>query len=40
VLEDVRPNGALTSVTVTGFENETGTTANWNAAAYAICANP
>jgi hypothetical protein len=33
VLEDVRPNGALTSVTVTGFENETGTTANRNVAA-------
>jgi len=40
VLDDVRPNGALTSVTVTGFEDETGLGSEWTLIAQAICANP
>jgi hypothetical protein len=39
-LDDVRPNAALTSTTVTGVEDETGTTAQWILTAHAICANP
>jgi hypothetical protein len=40
VLDDVRPNAALTSATVTGLEDETGTTAQWFLRAHAICASP
>jgi hypothetical protein len=39
VLDDVRPNPLLTSVTVTGLEDETGVAGNWFPRAYAICAN-
>ena len=34
------PNAALTSVTATGFEDETGTTADWSVHAQALCASP
>ena len=37
VLDDVRPNPALTTVTVTGAENETGFHSDWFLRAYAIC---
>jgi hypothetical protein len=40
VLDDVRPDAALTRVTVTAFEDENGTASNWTVAANAICANP
>jgi hypothetical protein len=40
VLGAVEPNAALTSVTVTGLEDETGRAANWSLRSYAICANP
>jgi hypothetical protein len=39
-LDDVRPNAALTSTTVTAFEDETGLATNWNLIAFSICANP
>jgi hypothetical protein len=39
VLDDVRPNALLTSVTVTALEDETGTTSTWFPVAHAICAN-
>jgi hypothetical protein len=39
-LDDLRPNPALTSVTVQGVEDETGTAESWSVTAYAICANP
>jgi hypothetical protein len=39
VLDDVRPNAALTSVTANAHEDETGNTANWSVTAYAVCAN-
>lgn len=40
LLDDIRPNVALTSVTVTAIEGEAGIASNWNVTAYAICANP
>jgi hypothetical protein len=40
MLDDVRPSAALTSNTVTGVEDETGTTTDWLLTAHAICANP
>jgi hypothetical protein len=40
VLDDVRPNGLLTTNTVTAFEDENGFSAEWFPRAYAICANP
>jgi hypothetical protein len=40
ILDDLRPNAALTSVTVNGVEDETGNPANWSLTAYAVCANP
>jgi hypothetical protein len=39
VLANVRPNPALTSVTVRAFEDETGNPLNWSVTAYAVCAN-
>jgi hypothetical protein len=39
ILDDLRPNAALTSVTVNGLEDETGNPANWSLTAYAVCAN-
>jgi hypothetical protein len=38
-LEDIRPNAALTSVSVNAHEDETGNPANWGVTAYAVCAN-
>jgi hypothetical protein len=40
VIDDLRPNAALKNVTVTGIEDQTGYSGNWQATAYAICANP
>ena len=40
VLDDLRPNAGLTSVTVTGFEDETGYQSDWYVEATAICATP
>jgi hypothetical protein len=40
VLDDVRPNAALTSTTVTGLEDESGFAGDWTLLAVAICANP
>ena len=34
------PDPALTNVTVTAFEDETGFAGNWNATAWAICSHP
>jgi hypothetical protein len=39
VLDDMTPNTGLTSVTVTGREDQDGTADDWRARAYAICAN-
>jgi len=38
LIEDIRPNEALTSLTVKAVEDETGTTATWFVQAVAICA--
>jgi hypothetical protein len=40
LLDDLRPNAALTTVTVTGFEDENGFVGDWFLRAHAICANP
>jgi len=40
LLDDIRPNGTLTAVTVNAHEDETGNPANWSVTAYAICASP
>jgi hypothetical protein len=40
VLDDVRPNAALTNATVTAFEDEDGLASDWSLTARAICANP
>jgi hypothetical protein len=39
VLDDLRPNPLLTTVTVTGLEDETGHAGDWFLWGYAICAN-
>jgi hypothetical protein len=39
LLDDLRPNAALTSVTVTGLEAGDGWSSDWTASAYAICIN-
>jgi hypothetical protein len=39
VMDDLRPNALLTSVTLTGLEDETGYASDWLLVAYAICAN-
>jgi hypothetical protein len=39
VIDDLRPNALLTSVTVTGLEDQTGTQFDWAPRAHAICAN-
>jgi hypothetical protein len=39
-LDDLTPDDELTSVTVTGQEDEDGTDVVWDAKAYAICADP
>jgi hypothetical protein len=38
VLDDVRPNAALTSVTATGYEEEIGDPLDWQVQAIAVCA--
>ena len=40
LMDDLRPNAALTAVTVNGLEDETGNAANWSLTAYAVCADP
>jgi hypothetical protein len=40
ILDDLRPNAALTSVTANALEDETGNPINWSLTAYAVCANP
>jgi hypothetical protein len=40
VIDDITPNAALTSVTVTGYEDVDGFAGNWTVIAYAVCANP
>jgi len=40
LVDDVRPNADLQSVTVNALEDETGTTADWTVTALAICAYP
>lgn len=40
LLDDIRPNGGLTSVTVNALEDETGNSTNWSVTAYAVCAQP
>jgi hypothetical protein len=40
MFDDIRPSAALTSTTVTGVEDDTGTTSQWILSAHAICANP
>jgi hypothetical protein len=40
ILDDLRPNAALTSVTANGMEDETGNPAPWSITAYAVCADP
>jgi hypothetical protein len=38
LLDDLTPDQALTGVTVTGFEDQDGTAADWRVHAYAVCA--
>ena len=40
VMDEISPGSTLTSVRVTGYEDDTGAAANWSVTAYAICANP
>ena len=40
LIQAIRPNATLTSVTVAAREDEDGTAANWYVAAYATCAPP
>ena len=40
LIEDIRPNAALTSLTVKAVEDETGTAATWFVQAFAICGQP
>ena len=37
MLDDIRPNDALTNVVVTGIEADEGYAPNWTATAYGIC---
>jgi hypothetical protein len=39
-IEDIKPNAALTSVTVLAREHEGGTAETWGVRAYAMCADP
>lgn len=39
MLDDVRPSSDLQTVTVRGFEDQTGYSGNWSGTAYAVCAN-
>ena len=40
LIDDVRPNADLQSVTVNALEDETGNATNWSVTAYAVCALP
>lgn len=40
VIDDLIPNSALTSVAVTGAEDDDGASGTWLVTSYAICANP
>lgn len=40
VIDDLRPDAALTSVTASGIEDATSYAGDWRVSAYAICANP
>jgi len=40
VIDEVRPNSALQSVLVTGYEDDDGYAGNWSVRAYAVCAFP
>ncbi|WP_326554408.1 hypothetical protein [Micromonospora sp. NBC_01813] len=40
VIDDLRPGTTLTSVSVTGYEDEAGFAGNWTLWAYGVCANP
>jgi hypothetical protein len=40
LLDDMRPSADLTTVTVNGLEDETGTSLSWGLTARAICATP
>jgi hypothetical protein len=40
MLDDMAPNGPLTSVTATAYEDDTTYSGNWSLSAYAVCANP
>ncbi|MFY1632808.1 hypothetical protein ACN27F_05875 [Solwaraspora sp. WMMB335] len=40
VIDDLRPNTALTSATVTGYEDEAGHAGDWSLWSYGVCANP
>jgi hypothetical protein len=40
VIDDLQPNQALTSATITAIEGETAISTAWSATAYAICASP
>jgi len=40
VIDDQTPNAGLNAVTVTAFEDDDGTAADWTVTAVAICANP
>jgi hypothetical protein len=40
VIDDLTPTPDLRAVTVTAYEDDDGTSANWSVSAYAICANP
>ena len=37
MIDDMRPNPALTSVTVSGFEDQDGYDRDWSVTAFAIC---
>jgi hypothetical protein len=39
-LDDMAPNGTLTSVTATAYEDQSGYAGNWSLSAFAVCANP
>ena len=40
LFDDIRPNAALTAVTVQAVEDETGQSGPWSVTAYAVCADP
>ena len=40
LLDDLRPDAGLTSVTANALEDETGNSTNWSVTAYAVCAAP